>query len=44
MEEQTDYTWALEAMSLGVLASVLIFNGMPVVGAAVAVFGCLEED
>lgn len=44
MDEPEDHAWALEAVSLGVVASMLMFNGMPLLGATVAVVACLEDD
>lgn len=40
----TDYLWLVESAVLGTGAAMLIFNGMPVLGAAVAIVACLEDD
>lgn len=44
MSEDDDYVWLLESTSLGVVATMLIFNGMPLLGATVAFVACLEDD
>lgn len=44
MDEEKDYAWALEAVSLGIIASIFMFNGMPLIGTVVAAVACLEDD
>jgi hypothetical protein len=38
-----DYVWLVESVLLGTGAAMLIFNGMPLLGATVAFVACLED-